>query len=609
MTHIKFLITGSLTFILLFAGPTPSLSGQSKVYPPHWFTGLQNDTLELLLYRPEGIKQAPALKQEGPQVLNSQVAPNEQYAYLLLSLEDFKGQGFRIQLGDTSLNYELKTPHPHQTAGLSPADALYLITPDRFANGDTLNDRLPGFQEEKYGREKPFGRHGGDLAGIRQHLDYIDTLGFSTLWISPLLTNDQPHESYHGYAITDHFRIDPRFGSNAQYQALVNELHQRDMKMVMDVVYNHVGDQHPLFQNPPDSSFFHFFPQFRKTQYRASTLSDPHASQHDKVTFSQGWFDHHMPDLNQRNPHLARYLIQQSLWWILEYGLDGFRIDTYAYPDQAFMSRLAQRIHQERPQFFLFGELWVHMPEIQSYFSHPQPHNPINSHLDGLTDFTGYYALLEALNQPQSWTGGITKLYYRLAADYLYQSPDSLITFLDNHDLARVYGALGQDTAKLKVALGLLYTLRGIPCTYYGTEALLAQTSNHGLIREDFPGGWPRDTLNLFDPTQHRGAQKTIWNYLQGLLQWRRTSPAITQGQFTHFLPQENVYAYLRHHPQDTVLVLVNAHPEEKRRVALSRFRELWPQGSAAISRPQGRPFSAKSITLPPMSIRILQKQ
>lgn len=609
MPHIKLLSPKSLALLGLALGLSLSLPGQVKVYPPHWFTGLQNDTLELLLYHPEGLPTAPRLAGPGPQVLRRQVAPNPQYAYLLLSLAGFEGRDFRIQLGDTSLTYTLKKPHPHRTEGLSPADALYLITPDRFANGDPANDRLPGFQEEKYGRDKPFGRHGGDIAGIHQHLGYLDTLGFSTLWISPLLTNDQPHESYHGYAITDHYHIDPRFGSNARYQALVDALHQRDMKIIMDVVYNHVGDQHPLFQNLPDSSFFHFFPKFRKTQYRASTLSDPHASRYDKVTFSQGWFDYHMPDLNQRNPHLARYLIQQSLWWILEFGIDGFRIDTYAYPDQAFMGRLAQRIKQERPRFFLFGELWVHKPEIQSYFAHPNPHNPIATHLDGVTDFTGHYALLEALNQLQSWTGGIAQLYYRLAADYLYASPDSLITFLDNHDLARIYGSLGQNPAKLKVALGLLYTLRGIPCTYYGTEALLTETQNHGLIREDFPGGWPGDKRNLFDTTQHRGPQKEIWQYMQALLHWRRHSSAITQGRFTHFIPQQSVYTYVRHSPEDTVLVLVNTHTRESRTVALSRFRELWPPYTPARIIPGGQSFRDSTVTLPPMSIRILQKK
>lgn len=598
-----------LTFGLLASCPA---WGQ-EVYPPHWFQDMENDSLELIVHWPEGQVAPLQVGKDGPRVLSSSLAPNSEYAYLLLSLKDFAEADFELHLkaasGSRTIRYELREAHPHEPQGLSPADALYLITPDRFANGDTSNDRIAGFQEKSYGRQAPYGRHGGDLAGILAHLDYLDKLGFTALWISPLLTNDQPVESYHGYAITDHFQIDPRMGTGQQYQELVEALHRRDMKIVMDVVYNHVGDRHQFFRNPPDSGFFNFWEGYKQTQYRASTLMDPHAAQSDKQIFSRGWFDRHMPDLNQGHPQLARYLIQQSLWWILEYGLDAFRIDTYAYPDQQFMSRLARRIHAERPSFFLFGELWVHMPEIQSYFSHPNARNPIASDLDGLTDFTTYYAFQEALKETQSWTGGIARLYYRLAADHLYTRPDSLITFLDNHDLARIYGSLGQDTAKLRLALGMLYTLRGIPCTYYGTEVLMAETDHHGLIREDFPGGWPGDSINLFDPSQHRGAQAHIWQYMQKLLHWRRNSSAITEGEFTHFIPRDEVYAYLRHSSRDTVLVLVNTHTGESRSINLQRFEELWSLHTSARLVPSGRPFRKKQIELPPLSIRILEKR
>lgn len=580
-----------------------------RVFPPHWFKGLVHDTLELLVYASDPPHGLPKTRGKSPELLEVKGAENDHYAFMRFKLGNFDRADFGLEWGDYRYRYRIKNKTPYRAQPLGPEDNLYLITPDRFANGDTSNDQLAGFNEELHGRQHPFGRHGGDIAGIRQHLDYLEDLGVTALWISPLLENDEPKESYHGYAITDHYRIDPRFGRLADYQSLSRDAHARGMKMVMDVVYNHFGAQHLLFREPPDSSFFHFHPENLQTNYRAVALMDPHVSQADKERFTRGWFDRHMPDVNQSNPRMAQFLIQQSIWWILEAELDAFRIDTYAYPDQSFMAELARRIKTEFPHFFLFGEIWVHMPEIQSYFDPNNPFNPHSTRLDAVTDFQTKYAIKEALRQEQSWTGGVAKLYYRLAADYLYENPGQLITFIDNHDEARIFGELNGDTARLKVALGLLYSLRGIPCLYYGTEIGLRETENHGRIRQDFPGGWPGDSLNFFVDSGRSPEAAKLHRYVRQLMRWRLDNPELLKGDFLHFIPEREVYAYFRRSEKDTLMVLVNTHPNEKRKVALERFRETWPPGSVAREVLTGEILRGKECVLDPMEIRLYQRQ
>lgn len=594
----------NLTFFLLafasFAQPT--------FYPPHWFKGLKNSNLEIIVQAERELKAAPELLQaEGLKLISSTLAPNPKYAYLSLDLSNFSGDQFKIKVGGKSYTYTLKSPQTSPLSTLNPSDAIYLITPDRFVNGDPKNDKLKGMNEPKYGREHPFGRHGGDIAGIRSKLDYIKDLGFTAHWISPLLENNENKESYHGYAITNHYLIDPRFGSNQDYAALVEESHQKGLKVVMDVVYNHFGSQHAFHLDPPDSSFFHFDMKNTRSNFRAVALMDPHVSEADRKKFSEGWFDDHMPDVNQQNPQVANFLIQNSLWWILEYGLDAFRIDTYAYSDQKFLAELGRRIKLERPNFFLFGEIWVHFPEIQSYFAGQNAHNPHESHLDAVTDFQFKYGVKEALKQGQSWTGGVGKLYYRLAADYLYKDPSKLVTFIDNHDEARIYGEL-QDLNKLKVALTWLYTMRGIPCTYYGTEILMKETKDHGVIRQPFPGGWPGDAVDKFDYQNLSADEKEAQDLMRQLLALRKTSGALKQGGMKHFIPENEVYAYFRYTENETIMVVANVHPTEARELDLNRFREMWPVFSEGYDLIENKTlYGSENLPLAPMSARVIR--
>lgn len=608
MNNRSLKICGALVILFLHF----SICGfsQVKVYPPHWWSGMENDTLELMLYNPSGFKEVPSVEKR-IKVISAELGSNPNYAFLKISLENVAAGKLIIGKGKSELTYVLKERKGYKPKGLNPQDALYLITPDRFANGNSKNDEFKSMKETEYGREHDFGRHGGDIAGISNHLDYIQNLGFNSLWISPLLTNDMPKESYHGYAITDHYEIDPRFGTANEYHLLVEKMHQREMKMIMDVVYNHVGTEHQFFKDLPDSSFFNFHDGYengyRQTNYRAATLFDPHVSKSDSVEFAKGWFVKTMPDINQENQHMAAFLIQNSIWWIEEFEIDGFRIDTYTYPDQRFMSRLSKRIKDEYADFFIFGETWVHGPEIQSYFPQGNLNNPINSNMDAVTDFTLYYAIQDALNKKPGWNEGIAKVYYRLTADYLYEKPELLVTFLDNHDLARIYGHFGEDKEKLKTALGMLFTLRGIPCVYYGTEILMKETANHGLIRQAFPGGWANDTVNKFTAEGRTFHENEMHDFVSKLLNYRKTSEALTSGKLTQFVPVDGVYVYFRHCETETLMVLVNANQNDSKEVSLDRYKELWPKGSTGTNVMSGEGFSGNSLKLEAKSIVIIQ--
>ena len=571
LTCIKCLI---YTYLVLIVHCTPAFA-QVKCYPPFWWKGMQNKTLEILVDGGTAMKSPPEVK-GNVELVSSVLAANERYAYVTLLIQDDAPDKIQLKVKGKNHNYFLKTRKGVQPGGLSPADVMYLITPDRFANADPSNDKVKGMNERVYSRDSIYGRHGGDIQGIIDHLDYVDDLGCNALWICPLLENNEFKASYHGYAITDHYLIDPRFGTNELYRDLVNHAHERDMKMVMDVVYNHFGSQHHLFLDPPDSGFFNWHDGFIRTNYRAATLYDPHVSEYDRKRFADGWFDGHMPDVNQRNPHMAAFLIQNSIWWIEEFGIDAFRIDTYTYPDQQFMADLAKRVRDEYPGFFLFGETWVHFPEIQSYFVENNRYNSIATHLNNITDFQFAFAFTEALQKEQGWTEGVAKLYYRLASDYLYEDPSTQIIFLDNHDLARIYGTLNQDMNKMRMAMGVLFTMRGIPCLYYGTEIGMKETENHGVIREDFPGGWAGDEVDKFTAEGRSSEENEIYNWINKLLSWRAESVAMTRGKFMHFVPEDGVYTYFRYTDEEVVMVSINTNNTKEIDLDLGRFAEIW---------------------------------
>ncbi len=474
--------------------------------------------------------------------------------------------------GKFSYPYALDSRTPHNR-GLDQTDAVYLITPDRFANGDQENDSFTDMNQSGVNRAEPYARHGGDIQGIIDNLDYIQDLGMTAIWPNPLLENNQPHESYHGYAFTDYFKIDKRFGSNELYKALSDSIHNRGMKLIQDVVYNHIGNEHYLFTDIPDSSWFHFWDTYTRTNYRAPLLMDPYASANEKKVFTDGWFDKHMPDLNQKNKQVATYLIQQTLWWIEKYQIDALRIDTYAYPDQEFMREWGAKVKEAYPDIFLFAETWVHGPTVQGWFM-GNGLAPEENHLDGLTDFQVYYAINDALTKDQGWTEGISKLYYTLAADYIYEHPENMVTFLDNHDLARFFGYVNGDLRKMKIGLGLLFTLRGIPSIYYGTELLMRETDGHGKIREDVMGGWPTDSLSKFTVEGRSADENEIYNFIKSVSNLRKTNEALSIGKTVQFIPQDGLYVYFRESGENLVMVAANTS-KETRKIKKATYAEM----------------------------------
>jgi len=597
------------------AGPV----SQSRVEPPFWWTGMDDPFLQILLYD-QNIGQCTEVEADYPGVEVEAVHQVQNANYLFVDL--YIGPGtqpgtlaftLNCEDGEKVIPYELKARtqdgHPE---GVDASDLIYLIMPDRFANGNTDNDELPEMEQTGIDRENVFFRHGGDLIGIMEHLDYLEELGVTALWLNPVLENDQPYDSYHGYAITDHYKIDPRFGTNEQYRQLVRLCHERDIKVIQDIIHNHVGDHHWFIEDLPAEDWIHQPDTFIKTTYRAPTLMDPYAAPSDKSRMLDGWFDNHMPDLNQQNPFLANYLTQNNIWWMEYSGQDGFRIDTYAYNDQDFMAEWAKRMKAEFPNMSFFGETWVHGKAVQAQFTQDNElREGWNSHLPGVTDYQMYYAILEALQQEQGWTSGITRLYYTLAQDFLYENPYENVLFLDNHDLGRIFSVLEKDITKFKSGIALLMTLRGIPMIYYGTEILMAgQGGAFGEAgRRDFPGGWDGDKKDKFRKKGRTKAEQEAFEYVSRLAQYRKENPVLQSGKLMQYVPEDNIYVFFRYNAAKTVMVIYNSS-EETKTVYTKRYARQMQGFRSAVEVASGAVLKDVSeIKLEPKSALILELQ
>ncbi len=580
----------------------------TRIDPPHWWAGMGVDTLELLVEGENLAGRTITIQGQGVRLVADQEAANPRYRYVTLAIEaaappqslrvGFEGAG-----PDTTFDLRQRTA-THARIGLDASDVMYLIMVDRFSNGDPSNDAMPSMRESNVVRRAPFGRHGGDLAGVRNQIGYLDSLGISAVWMCPVLENDEPRSSYHGYAITDHYRIDPRLGTNDDYKATSRDLHARSMRLVMDVVLNHIGDEHRLHRQPPDSSWINLWPEYTQTSGRENTNFDPYATEQDKRRFRQGWFDRSMPDINTTSPHVARYLIQNTLWWIEEAEVDALRVDTWTYPDQSFVNMWTAQVRRVFPGIFIFGETWVDSHASQAYYLEKFPYNS-ESRLQSTTDFQLYNALRDVLTQTSGWDTGTGRLYRTLAADYLYAAPNSQVTFLDNHDLPRIAGVVGKDTRKLKMGLSLLLTLRGVPCLTYGTECGFSNTADHGTIREDMPGGWPDDAGMKFGHTEY--ADETGLNeWLRSMLAYRRVHPAMSSGVIKHITPQDGVYAVMRSNDDETIVCIINAD-DLQRSLDASRLDDVLGGRRKAKEIPSLRAVDIpKLFTLEPLSTMVL---
>ena len=563
-----------------------------KVAPSFWWASMNNPELQVLLYG-EQISSADVSISSDDIVLQEVVKQdNPNYLLLYLNTSEAAPQTFDICLKQgkkqTVIPYELKQRRADaaQIEGFNSSDVLYLIMPDRFANGDASNDVIPGMLEDRVDRNDSFARHGGDFKGIEQHLDYIADLGVTSVWLNPIQENDMQGGSYHGYAITDYYQADRRFGSNEEFRALVEQAHSKGLKIVMDMIFNHCGSENYLFKDMPSKDWFNFKGNYVQTTFKTATQSDPYTSDYEKKIAVDGWFTQSMPDFNQRNRHVATYLIQSSIWWIEYAGINGIRQDTHPYADFDMMARWCKAVNDEYPRFNIVGETWLGNNVLISYWQKNSPlAHPRNSYLPTVMDFPLMDHMNKAFDEETTdGYGGLSRLHEYLSQDIVFADPMHLLTFLDNHDTSRFYRSEA-DTKNLdryKQALAFLLTTRGIPQIYYGTEILMAadKANGDGLLRCDFPGGWQNDTHNYFDAANRTALQNEAFSYLKKLLQWRKGNEVIAKGKLKHFSPRQGVYAYERKHGDQSVVVFLNGTDREQT-IDLSAYQEILPRTSA----------------------------
>jgi len=576
---------------------TPNVT---RIDPTNWFAEMQDPTLQLMVYGKD-IKFADVTTDYPNVKIDSLVrldSPN--YLLVYLNLKGAKPGEVTLTFSNkngkkTTKKFQLKAREMAgvDRKGFDISDVLYMLMPDRFANGNPKNDVIKGMEDQLCNRNEPSLRHGGDLEGLRQHLDYFTDLGVTALWLTPVLENDRPadggkHSTYHGYATTDYYRVDPRFGTNEEYKALVDECHKKGLKVVMDMIFNHCGDYHPwakhtridengkTIKDYPSKDWFNSPNYGLQTSYKLTPVLDPYASKVDMAETVDGWFVPSMPDLNQRNPHVIKYLIQNSIWWIETVGIDGIRMDTYPYADRQAMADWMKVLNKEYPNFNTVGETWVTEPAYTAAWQKDSKLSDINSNLKTVMDFAFFDRLSQAKNEEtDDWWKGWNRIYNSLCYDYLYTDPSSVMAFIENHDTDRYLGN-GKDSTALKQAYALLLTMKRIPQLYYGTEILMngTKTETDGNVRQDFPGGFPGDKVNKFTREGRTKAENAMFDWTSRLLHWRQNNDVIINGTQTQFIPQHGVYVLARQHNGKTVLTILNGKKADNQ-VDVARYAEV----------------------------------
>ena len=575
-----------LTISILFLTATMTMSAAkltiNRIDPTDWFVGMKNPHVQLMVYG-KNIAQVKNVSTDYPGVAIDSVIRLDSPNYLLvyMNLRDAKAGTMTLHFDKQKVDYILKPREMSgdKRMGFTNADVLYMLMPDRFAQGKGHQSQVKGMRPYKEDRTRPSLRHGGDLNGICEHLDYFKELGVTALWLTPVLENDSPdsehgYSTYHGYATTDYYRVDPRFGTNADYKHLCDEAHKKGLKVVMDMIFNHSGFEHPWTHDMPTHDWLNL-PQwlkeskgtsdsrgtsFLQTSYKLTPVVDPYASKVDLRETTEGWFVSTMPDLNQHNPHLMRYLIQNSIWWIETVGIDGIRMDTYPYAYADAMAQWMKELDEEYPNFNTVGETWVTEPAYTATWQKDSKLAKTNSFLKTVMDFSFFDKLNKAKNEEtDAWWEGLNRLYGSFVYDYLYPNPSSVMAFIENHDTDRFLGN-GRDTLALKQALALLLTVNRIPQLYYGTEVLMNGTKEitDGNVRKDFLGGFPGDTHNCFTSEGRTRAEQQMFSWLSRLLHWRLGNECITKGTQTQFIPYGGIYVIARQYKEHTVLTVLN---------------------------------------------------
>ncbi|MFZ4679907.1 MAG: glycoside hydrolase family 13 protein, partial [Flavobacterium sp.] len=563
-----------------------------KIEPPFWYEGMNHADLQIMFYG-KNISQNEVSVSNDIIIKGIQKTENPNYIFVTIDTKNVPAQDliFTFKNGKKSFtrNYSIKTRRENSKFRKSydSSDVIYLIMSDRFANGNPNNDSSAE-TTEKANRNLPGGRHGGDIEGIINHLDYIKELGATAVWCTPLCEDNDESYSYHGYGQSDVYKIDPRYGTNKDYLRLSEGLHKKGMKNIMDYVTNHWGWQHWMYKDLPTKDWVHQFPEFTQSNYRMTSQFDVNVSKIDAKNCMDGWFVKSMPDLNQSNPLVLNYLIQNAIWWIEYADLDGFRVDTYSYNDKEGISKWTKAITDEYPHFNIVGEVWMHNQAQMAYWQKDSKIGAIqsfNSHLPSVMDFTLHDTFSTVFNEDQaSWDKGIIKVYENFTNDFLYSNPNNILTFIENHDTNRFNEIYKNDFKKYQMAMTLIATVRGIPQLYYGSEIGMAGDKNKGDadIRKDFPGGWNSDTNNAFTKAGRTNEQQKYFEFTSKLLNWRKSKSVIHNGKMTHYIPENNVYVYFSYNESESVMIVIN-NSNETQTFKTNRFAENIQNHQSAI--------------------------
>lgn len=604
------MITKKLFSFLFLISFYITLSAQNiQIYPTHWWVGMKNPNLQLMVHDDKIAEKIPMIKMpengikitDGVTLVKIERVENPNYIFLDVVIDKAAKPGnytFSFGQGEKKINiaYELKARRSGNgtlyAQGITSADLIYLLMPDRFSNGDPTNDKFSDMNDTSSDRNSPFLRHGGDLQGIINHLDYFNDLGATTLWLTPVVENDMAltneggtsRSTYHGYAFTNQYKTDKRFGGNSVYKIMVDSAHAHHLKIIQDAVYNHVGDKHFLFTDPPSKDFFNQWPTYTNTTYKDQPLVDKYASQSDYNISEKGWFTTFMPDLNQQNPFVANYLIQYAIWAVEEFGIDGWRVDTYFYSNRDFLNNINAALIKEFPHITVFGETTMQSVTEQAYYCQNNINTNWKSNLQGVIDFQLEGGMQAALTEPFGWATGVTRLYNVLVQDILYKDPLRNQILLDNHDQDRFYSVIGEDFNKYKQGITILLTERGIPQLYYGTEILMKNFKNptDAEVRKDFPGGWKDDLENKFKAAGRTQQENDAYNFVKTLSHFRMNSSAIKTGKLMQYVPADGLYVYFRYDDNQTVMCIINTSDKDQP-IDFSKYTERTNGFSKAV--------------------------
>jgi glycosidase len=613
MKKSLFLTLGCLLVVLGVSAQIPALE---RVEPMFWWTGMSNPNLQLIVHGDHIASRNVVLNYPGVKLVAVHKVENPNYLFVDLRVFSAASPGTFpikfIKAGEKALTYQYLLKKRDRSAGraqgVTDKDLIYLIMPDRFSNGDTKNDSITGMREQGINRSKMFSRHGGDIQGIMNHLDYLKDLGVTAIWLTPAIENDEPSASYHGYAVTDHYKIDARYGTNELYKEFVEKCHKMGMKVVMDLVHNHAGTEGYTISDMPMKSWVHQWPTYTKSNFRDAAVMDPHASPADRKQMLDGWFDHRMADMNENNPYVQNFLTQNHIWWVEYSGVDGFRLDTYPYNDPEYMADWAVKVRTEFPHLSIFGETLVWSAANQAFFTEGNTVNRgFDTHLPGVTDGVWKEAVYDALNGKEGWTDGVNRLYSVMAQDFLYKDATKNTIFLDNHDMSRFLSVVGEDITKYKSGMAMLMTMRGVPQMYYGDEILMKNFSNpDGLVREDFPGGWNGDKDNKFAASGRNDKENDAFNYVKTLANYRKNTPALQAGKIMQYIPEQGVYVYFRYDAQKTVMIVYNSRDKEQT-IVTKRYEERTNGALKARNIISGDTIDLSKLTIPAKATLVLE--